>query len=111
MDKTKKKNDVESAILKLVDEVSPFVGQLILEEYNKIPFTIKNAVAAFQEAISNVANPDSLDNIKETLEKLRLACEANPDYKDVYETAEQEAKTQLAEVIGEEASKMLDEDD
>lgn len=101
----------DRTILEIVDSASPLVGKYILEEYGKVPFVVKDAVADFYKAMEQIEDRDSIDAIKESLKQLGDACEANPSYKDVYEAARNEAQEAIADVIANEGMNLLDDNE
>ena len=108
MQDKKKLRNADSAILELVDSVSPAVGKLILNEYNKMPYAMREAIKDFYAALDDVADKDSIGTIQEALNKLRNVCDANPAYKDVYEAAKREAQNEIAEVVANEGMALFE---
>ena len=102
---------VSDTIVRLANECSPAVGKRIIEQYQSIPFVVRDAVADFYKAMEQVEDRDSIDAIKESLKQLADACEANPSYKDVYEAARNEAQEAIADVIANEGMNLLDDNE
>ena len=102
---------VSDTIVRLANECSPAVGKRIIEQYQSIPFVVRDAVADFYKAMEQIEDRDSIDAIKESLKQLGDACEANPSYKDVYEAARNEAQEAIADVIANEGMNLLDDNE
>lgn len=104
------KERLENRIIKIVNESSPDVGKMILDQYQHIPFVVRDAVDEFYEALERIEDRDSISAIKESLKNLGEACEANPAYKDVYEAAQKEAQEEIAEVIANEGMTLFEDE-
>jgi hypothetical protein len=102
---------VSNTVIRMANECSPAVGKRIIEQYQSIPFVVRDAVADFHKAMEQVEDRDSIDAIKESLKQLANACEANPSYKDVYEAARNEAQEAIADVIANEGMNLLEDDE
>lgn len=107
MDNTQKPLD---SILELSNGCSPSVGKMILEQYQSIPFVVRDALDEFYEAMDNITDKDSIQTMQEVLTRLRDACEANPSYNELYETAQKEAQEAIADVIANEGMSIFDAD-
>ena len=105
------KETLYNRIIKIAYESSPAVGKTILEQYQSIPFMVRDAVDGFYEAMEHIADRESIAKIKESLKQLGDACEANPTYKDVYEAANKEAQEAIADVIANEGMNLLDDNE
>lgn len=97
-------------MLELVEEMSPSIGRLVLNEYQKMPFGVKDSLNELYAALEAVENEEGLMTVKEILSKLKEACEANPEYLDVYEAAKKECQEELAESIANNGMNLFDED-
>lgn len=102
---------VTDSIIRMTKECSPAVGKVLLEQYQNIPYVVRDAVDGFYEALERIEDRDSISAIKESLNKLGEACEANPTYRDVYEAAKKEAQDEIAEIIANEGMTLFDEDE
>lgn len=111
MEKGKDNILVSDTIVRLANECSPAVGKRIIEQYQSIPFVVRDAVDDFYEAMEQIEDRGSIDDIKGSLRRLRYACEANPAYKDVYEVARNEAQDAIADVITNEGMNLLDDNE
>lgn len=110
MEEKKKIRNLDDAIFSLVDNVSPRVGKLILQQYQRIPFVVRDALEDFYAVLAKASDRDSIDKIKETLTKLKGACEANPDYKGIYEAAKKEAQDEIAEEVANEGMLLFEDE-
>lgn len=111
MGKGKDNIQASDTIVRLANECSPAVGKRIIEQYQSIPFVVRDAVDDFYAAMEHIEDRDSIDTIKESLKQLADACEANPIYKDVYEAARNEAQEAIADVIANEGMSWLDDNE
>lgn len=109
--KEKKKSNLDEAIFSLVDSVSPRVGKLILQQYHKMPFVVRDAVGDFYAVLSKASDKDSINKIREVLNRLQEACVANPNYKDIYEAAKKEAQDEIAEVVANEGMSLFGDEE
>lgn len=102
---------LDQKIHELVKGMSPEAGLLVLKEFNSIPFVIKDAVEDFYAAMEDIEELDSIDLIKDALARLKKACEANPQYKGLYDVAKSEAKDAIADVIANEGIDIFNDDE
>ena len=102
---------VADTIIRLAKECPPTVGKVILEQYQSIPFVVREAVEEFYEAKGRIDDKDGIEAIKGALKKLREACEANPRYKEVYQSTKEEAQGELAEVIANNRVNVFEDED
>ena len=98
-------------VLEMVEGMSPSVGKLVLDEYQNIPFTVKDAVEDFYDVLSKASDRDSIDEIKMALQRLADTCDANPSYKEIYEIAKKEARNEIADVIANEGMALFGEEE
>ena len=108
MEEKKTTKNLDEAIFSLVDSVSPRVGKLILQQYQKIPCVVRDALGDFYTELPKVLDMGSIDTIKRPLKNLQKACEANPDYMEIYDAAKKEAKNNVADVVASEGFALFD---
>ena len=96
----KKTMDMDNKIIQLVEELPTQAAKAVLEEYqNNIPFVVKDAIDEFYNAMNSIDGKESISVLSNALRQLKQACEANPDYKEVYEAASKEAKESVADIV------------
>ena len=79
---------VANGIEEMMQGVSPQVEKLVRQGIYSIPYVVRDAVDDLYAAISN----QSYGELRRALRMLADACEANEEYKDIYESARQEAE-------------------
>lgn len=108
-DKKTKVPTLDREIVELVKGLPPTAGKAVLEEYRKrMPFVVKEAIDGFYEAMNGIKDKDSISSLNQSLKKLNTACEANPDYKEVYDAAQNEAKEKVADIVANEGLALFD---
>ena len=85
-------------VLKLIDGMSPKAANMVIGAYNEMPYVVRDALDDFYNAKSRIDGEDGIDAVRESLDRLKKACEANEQYMDYYELAKGEANSDIADL-------------
>ena len=96
--KKSKASPLNEAVLKLVEGMKPKAANLIIEAYNEMPYIVRDALDEYYRAKEGISDKEGLDSVRTSLETLKEACEANPDYIRLYDAAKDDANQEIAEL-------------
>lgn len=96
--KRSKLSPLNEAVLKLVEGMKPKAANLIIEAYNEVPYIVRDALDEYYRAKDGISDKEGLDSVRKSLEALKEACEANPDYMQLYDAAKGDANQEIAEL-------------
>jgi len=101
--KSDKPRTMNSEIVEQVKDLPPSAGMAVLKHYRDMfPYVVKEAMDGLYAALDNLEDEVAVDEVKDQLEKLKDACDANPKWKDIYDAAKREAKQKIAEAVSSE---------
>lgn len=87
----------DEEILDMVKDYPPWMANAVLDSYGRMSYTVKDALEGFYKALGGTNGEFTADRITDALESLRNACEANPEYEDIYQAAKTEANNRIAD--------------
>ena len=93
-----KTSPLNEMVLAAIEGMPPDAANMVIEAFHNIPFVVKDALDDFYKAKDGIDGKNGIDGIKEALERLKGACEANPTYQKLYSTAKDEANQEIAEL-------------
>ena len=93
-----KESQLNEAVLKLVEGMKPKAANLIIEAYNEMPYIVRDALDEYYGAKESIADKDGVESVKKALSMLKEACEANPEYMQLYDAAKGDANQEIAEL-------------
>lgn len=103
MKETNNPRTLNSEIVEQVKDLPPSAGMAVLKHYRDMfPYVVKEAMDGLYAALDNLEDEVAVDEVKDQLEKLKDACDANPKWKDIYDAAKREAKQKIAEAVSSE---------
>lgn len=87
----------DDEVIEMVKDFSPGLAKAVLETYQGMSYTVKNALNEVYACMGNVKGGESIAKLESALTKLKKACEANPEYEDLYSSAKEDANQMIAE--------------
>ena len=96
--KKSKASPLNEAVLRLVEGMKPKAANLIIEAYNEVPYIVRDALDEYYTAKGRISDKEGIDSVRKSLEALKKACEANPDYMQLYDAAQDDANQEIAEL-------------
>lgn len=94
----KKASHLNETVLKFVDGMSPQAANLVIDAYGEIPYVVKDALDDYYSAKAGISSKEGIDAVRQSLEGLKSACDANPDYMKLYDAAKEDANQEIAEM-------------
>ena len=100
---------IDEEIKKIVEQLPPNAGMVVLNEYREMSKVVKTALDRFYEAMAGIEERDSIERIEKALEDLNDACEVNSGYDDIYRAAKREAENAISKVVADEGLNMFND--
>lgn len=93
-----KVSPLNAMVLSAIEGMPPDAANMVIKAFHEIPYVVKDALEDFYKAKDGIDGKGGMESMKDALERLRGACEANPSYQKLYATAKDEANQEIAEL-------------